>query len=415
MAQTVIEKILGQKTAQPTLSPDDRVWIDLDLVTMRDFGGPNAIIKYNQEFSAPVFDPEKIAITFDVQVPAKLEANARNQKICRDFAREQGISKLFDVNQGIGQHVLFEHGLIRPGLTVSGTDSHMNLLGAFGCYATGVGTTDVVGALRTGKIWIRIPQTNQILFHGQLTHPTTAKDVILSVIKEIGEAGGINHAFEFSGPYAQQCNVHEAITLSSMITEMSGHIGFFHNNRTIEQELSQRVGETISLISPDQDASYDQQMEFDLDSLTPQVACPHSPANVKPVEEVAGVPLDQVFIGSCTNGRFEDFEQAARILKGQQVDPNTRLIIVPATTEVTKKLVHAGLFEIFLDAGAVMCNAGCSLCTSGHCGVLSQNETSLSTGNRNFVGKIGKGASVYLSSPIIAAYSAITGVISGPP
>lgn len=413
MSQTIIEKILSAKSGQANLQYDDRVWIDLDLVTMRDFGGPNAVVKYQEEFSEPVFNPDKVAFTFDVQVPAKLEANARNQKICRDFAQTQGINKLFDINQGIGQHVLFEKGLIAPGNTVIGTDSHMNLLGAVGCFATGVGTTDIVGALRTGKIWIRVPHTAQITLKGRLASPLSAKDIVLALLKQIGEDGGINTAFEFSGSYAFKAHLHEALTITSMITEMGGVIGFFYNNPLIMEEITRRNGATQWVV-PDAEAEYTNSYNLDLDQLTPMIACPHSPANVKPVSEVEGIPLNQVFIGSCTNGRFEDLQIVAKILRGKKVHSSTRLIIVPASTEVAKQSVQAGLYQTFLDAGAVICNPGCSLCTTGHYGVLAPEESALSTGNRNFIGKVGKGSQVYLASPATAAVSAITGKITDP-
>jgi homoaconitase/3-isopropylmalate dehydratase large subunit len=318
MAQTIIEKILSMKSGGAKVLEDSRIWIDLDLVTMRDFGGPNAIVKYKQEFGGPVFDPSKIAITFDVQVPAKLEANARNQKMCRDFAREQSISNLFDVNQGIGQHVLFEKGLIAPGTSVIGTDSHMNLLGAVGCFATGVGTTDIATALRTGKIWIRVPQSFRVELNGSLEAPLSAKDIILTLVGIVGEAGGINTSFEFSGTYAHTAQLHEAFTITSMVTEMGGVIGFFYDNPTIMQQIISRTNESHSWVIPDDEADYTRIISLSLDKLTPMIACPHSPANVKPVSQVAGQPLDQVFIGSCTNGRFEDLQIAAKILKGQK-------------------------------------------------------------------------------------------------
>ena len=231
---------------------------------------------------------------------------------------------------------------------------------------------------------------------------------------QVGEEGGINSAFEFSGNYAHHAHLHEALTITSMITETGGVIGFFYDNPVIMNEITRRVGTPTTWVIPDTDADYKDKISLDLDTLSPMIACPHSPANVKPVSDVEGQLLDQVFIGSCTNGRFEDLQVAAKILRGKKIHSSTRLIIVPASTEVAKQSIDAGLYQIFLDAGAVVCNPGCSLCTTGHYGVLAPNETGLSTGNRNFVGKVGKGSQVFLASPATAAVSAIQGQITDP-
>ncbi|MHA1713125.1 MAG: aconitase family protein, partial [Candidatus Ranarchaeia archaeon] len=262
--------------------------------------------------------------------------------------------------------------------------------------------------------WFRVPSTIQISLEGSISPPLSAKDVVLSLLGEIGVEGARDCAIEFSGEYSHHAPLHEAITITSMVTEMGGIIGFFYKNQKIMDEIASRIRSPPKWISPDKHADYTAQLSYSLDTLHPMVACPHSPDNVKPVSDVAGVPLDQVFIGSCTNGRIEDLRTAAKILKGKKVHRRTRLIIVPASIEVAKKSVVERLHQIFLDAGAVVCNPGCSLCTIGHHGVLSNDENCLSTGNRNFVGKIGKGANVYLSSPATAATSAVYGQITEP-
>ncbi|MDD5529685.1 MAG: aconitase/3-isopropylmalate dehydratase large subunit family protein [bacterium] len=395
--KTVIEKILSKKLGKDT-HIGDRVWLPTDLVAMRDFGGPNVILEYKENFKdSPLFDKDKVAITFDLHIPPRDEKVANNHKICRDFVKKTGC-KLFDVNEGIGQHILFEHNLVHPGDVIIGTDSHMNLLGAFEALAMGVGTTDITGAMRYGKLWYRIPPTIRIEINGKIKKPVCAKDVILYVLKNLKTDGAINKSVEFTGNTVKSMNTAERITLTSMVTEMSGEIGF--------------VESKDSIFTADKDAIYESKYEFDVSKLEPQIACPHSPDLVKSVKEVAGTPIDQVFIGSCTNGKYEDLKAAADILKGKTA--KIKLIIVPATMNVAKEALKKGLYEIFLSAGAVVVNPGCALCTTGHPGILANGETMVSTSNRNFIGKLGKGGEVYLASPATAAATAVTGKIAVP-
>jgi len=396
------------------VEPGDYIWTNLSLVAMRDFGGPNVIQEYKKNFAEHhVFDKERIAITFDLHIPPRNEMVARNQKILREFAIQQGI-KLFDVNTGIGQHILFENGLVKPWDLIVGTDSHMNLLGALGAAGFGMGTTDIAGAMYKGKLWFRVPETIKIVISGQLGKSVSAKDVILYIIKNLTTSGALNRAIEFCGETVERMSLAERITLTSMVTEMSGDIGFIEPNEDVMTFIKSRTEETIKSIKADADATYAKIYEFSVDNLKPQIACPHSPENVKDVEEVSGVEVNQVFIGSCTNGRVEDLKIAAEILKGKKVKDGMRLIIVPATMEVAKKALELGLYEIFLESGAVVTNPGCALCTTGHPGILAQGEVMVSTSNRNFIGKLGKGAEVYLASPATAAATAITGVITDP-
>jgi homoaconitase/3-isopropylmalate dehydratase large subunit len=288
----------------------------------------------------------------------------------------------------------------------------MNLLGVFGSLATGVGTTDIVATLATGKLWFKVPHTHRYVVDGDIHPPVTAKDVILRILKEIGTDGARYRAVEFSGSSIEKMRLPARITLTSMITEMSGMIGFVEPDESILGFLRGRTDSGVDPISADPDAHYERTFHFDVSGLEPQVACPHSPDNVRAVADVAGTRIDQVFIGSCTNGRAEDLKLAAELLKGRRA--KTRLIVVPATLEVAKELVESGAHEFFLDAGAVVTNPSCALCTHGHPGILASGETMVSTSNRNFVGKLGSGAEVYLASPATAAASAITGVITDP-
>jgi len=410
---TIIEKIFGRHAGKQ-VEPGDYIWTDLNLVTMRDFGGPNVIMEYLENFGEhPVFDKNRVAITFDLHIPARTEQVAQNQKILREFALRQGL-RLFDVNTGVGQHIILENGLVKPWDIVVGTDSHMNLLGAVGAAGFGMGTTDIAGALYRGRLWFRVPQTIKVVINGALQRWVTAKDVILLVLKHLKTDGALNKAVEFAGTAMSTMTLAERITIASMVTEMSGDIGFIEPNLNVSQFIKSRVGQDVEAIAADPDAHYEKEYEFSIDGLTPQIACPHLPDKVKSVEDVAGKEVDQVFIGSCTNGRFDDLALAGQILRGKKIAPGMRLIIVPATTEVARQALKAGLYDIFLSSGAVITNPGCALCTTGHAGILAPREVMVSTSNRNFIGKLGKGAHVYLASPATAAATALTGKITDP-
>jgi 3-isopropylmalate/(R)-2-methylmalate dehydratase large subunit len=410
---TIIEKIFSRAAARD-VKPGDYLWARLNLVAMRDFGGPNVIQEYESCYGIhPVFDPARVAITFDLHIPARNEKVAENQKTLRDFARRQDV-RLFDVNTGIGQHILLENGLVKPWDIVVGTDSHMNLLGAVGAAGFGMGTTDIAGAMYKGKLWFQVPETIKIEVSGRFKDFVGAKDLILSIVKELTTSGALNKAIEFSGETVASMSLSERITVTSLVTEMSGDVGFIVPDEEVLEFIRGRTEEPLERISADPDSKYCKTYEFSVDDLAPQVACPHSPDNVRDVADVAGVKVDQVFIGSCTNGRHEDLQTAARILKGQRIREGLRLVVVPATMEVAKEAVRSGVHEIFLASGAVVTNPGCALCTTGHPGILAPDETMVSTSNRNFVGKLGKGANVYLASPATAAATALKGEIADP-
>jgi len=414
--KTIIEKILSEHSGEDSWA-GDRVWADLDLAVVRDFGGPNVVLEYEKQMGdKPVWDPEKIAMTFDYQSPAKVVQVANNQRICREFAAKHGISHVFDVNTGVGQHVLLEQGMILPGSVVIGTDSHMNLLGAAGCFASGVGTTDVAAGWATGRLWFRVPETIRILFKGSYDYPASAKDLTLFLLSKTDTSKTIYKALEFYGEPIDALSLAGRLTLASMVTEMEGKIGFIIPGEEILSWIAHRAGHKVEALTPDKDASYVAEWEFDVGGLEPLIACPDRPDNVKPVREVAGTRVDEVFVGSCTNGRFEDLRVAADVLKrmGGRVAPHVRMIVTPATTEVAVEAVEAGLYETFMRAGAMVTNQGCSLCTIGHHGVLAEGDVLVSTGNRNFRGKLGKGSACYLANPAVAAATAVKGEIALP-
>lgn len=413
--KTIIEKILTRASGTDVFA-NDRVWAEVDLTVIRDFGGPNAVLEFDKfTNNGKVKDPDKIAITFDYQAPAKDMKVAQNQVLCREFAKKQGIKNLYDVYWGIGQHVLLERGMIKPGSVIVGTDSHMNLLGAVGSFSSGVGNTDIVAAWYSGKSWFRVPETIKVVIKGKYKEPASAKDLTLKFIQEIGMDKANYKSLEFYGEPIDNLSLAGRLTLGSMMTEINAKIAFIQPNGEPLEFLRQRCKGEIEIVSSDKNAHYLEEMEIEVGNLIPQIACPHSPDNVKPVETVAGMPFNEGFIGSCTNGRLEDFNVAARILKkAGKIHPEVRLIITPATKEVAMEMLKAGLYEIFMSVGAMVTNPGCSLCTAGHHGVLGKGDVLLSTSNRNFLGKLGKGANVYLCSPATVAASAVEGKIVDP-
>jgi 3-isopropylmalate/(R)-2-methylmalate dehydratase large subunit len=412
--KTIIEKILT-RACKGEVKAGDRIWAEVDLAVVRDFGGPNVVLEF-EEFTkgGKVKDPDRIAMTFDYQAPAKDLKVAQNQALCREFARKQGIKNLFDVNTGIGQHVLLEKGMIKPGSVVVGTDSHMNLLGSVGSFASGAGTTDVVAAWYSGQLWFRVPETIKVTVKGRYKEPISAKDLTLYLLKEIGTDKLNYKSVEYYGETIDSLSLAGRLTLGSMLTEANGKILFVKPTGETLSFLEERCGE-ISIVEADKDATYEEKIEIDVKGLTPQIACPHTPDNVVPVEEVEGRLFNEGFIGSCTNGRFEDFKVAADIIKkAGKIHPDVRLIIVPATMEVGRQMLKEGLYEVFMEVGAMVANPGCSLCTAGHHGVLGKGDILLSTSNRNFLGKLGKGAEVYLTSPATVAASSVEGKITDP-
>ena len=420
MGKTMIQKII-QRASGKEAKVGDRVWCNIDLSTARDFGGPNCVLQFDEVTDkAKVWDPDKIAFTFDLQAPAHAEKVANNQKIIRDFAKRQGISKDFDVNWGIGQHVLLEHGLVKPGDVILGTDSHMNLLGGVGAFASGVGNTDIVASWINGTLWFRVPETMKITTTGSFKKGVCMRDYLTFLVGKLGADGMFFKAVEFYGETIEKSSLADRITLCSMVTEMSGKVGLIMPNGEVLDWLVQRAGkgvlDRVEAIKADADAVYSDDLHFDVTNLEPMASCPDAPDNVKTVREAAGAHIDQVHIGSCSNGRFEDIAAAFEILKlsGFKVSDSVRTIITPTTREVMKQCAEAGFIQKFLEAGVIFTNPTCSLCTAEHYGVLPSGDVGVSTTNRNFIGKVGKGSHTYLVSPMTAMASAVKGVLTDP-
>ncbi len=413
MGKTVIEKII-QSHAQEEAKPGKIVWMDLDIRSARDFGGPNVVKNYKREYGdEPVADPDKTFFTFDLCAPACSIKYADNQQICRIFARRQNI-RVFDVDRGIGSHVLMEEGLAESNSTVVGTDSHMNILGAAGCFGQGMGDVDISFAFKTGKTWFEIPETVRILLRGEYSWPSSAKDLALFLLKKLGTEKVALKSVEFYGQSAEHLSLSGRITLCSMVTEMAGIIGFVPEfKRSLVEEIERFSGSKFSPLKPDKDCVYRDEIEIDLDGLPPHVAAPFSPTNVFSVSELRGIKIDSGFIGSCTNGRTEDFEEAYRILKGRKVKEGIMLKIVPATKRVYTELLEKGIIEGLFRSGAIISSPGCGGCAEGMVGLTGEGEVQISTGNRNFAGKQGKGKT-YLASPAVVAASCAAGQIISP-
>ncbi len=429
MGKTIIEKII-QTHSDETVEAGNIVWMALDARTARDFGGANVVKNYRAHYGdAPVDDADKTFFTFDLVTPANNIPYAVNQQICRDWAGEQGL-RVFDVDMGIGSHVALEYGLTWPGSTFVGTDSHLNILGAIGAFGQGMGDQDIAFAFKAGKTWFEVPPTMKVVIQGELKPPCTAKDLTLACVRRLGASGALGQAVEFSGPAVEALDLAGRITLSSMMTEMGGIVGLIPPSEEVlafcreragnggpsedsGQALSLGSGQGFSTIEADPDAEYTQVVEIDVSGLEPLIACPPKPDNVKTVDEVAGTKVDSVFIGSCTNGRFEDFLAVAKVVKGKHIAPGMVASVVPATREVYEQMLRRGVLHTLFDAGFVISNPGCGGCASGHIGMTGEGQVQVSTSNRNFAGKQGPG-DTYLASPVVAAWAALAGEIAVP-
>jgi 3-isopropylmalate/(R)-2-methylmalate dehydratase large subunit len=413
--KTIIEKIFeAHSPGDVPVKPGNIIWLDLDVRTARDFAGANVVQNYRQHYAdAPVADRDRTFFTFDLVVPANNIPYANNQQICRMWAREQGI-KVYDVDAGIGSHVAIEQGLAYPGSTLVGTDSHLNILGAVGSFGQGMGDQDIAFTFKTGKSWFEVPPTMRVVTQGDLPTSCTARDLTLAVLGWLGSNGALGRAVEFYGPAIETLALPGRITLASQITEIGGIIGFIPPSEEVLTYMRERTANLdLEGVYADPDAAYVETVELEIGDLEPLIACPPSPANVLPVRQVAGRRIDSVFLGSCTNGRLEDFQAVAEVVRGKQVSPGVMASVVPATRQVYEQMLRSGLLATLFDAGFIISNPGCGGCASGHIGMTGKGQVQISTSNRNFPGKQGAG-DTYLASPVVAAWSALRGEISVP-
>ncbi|GAB4306433.1 MAG: homoaconitase large subunit [Methanobacteriaceae archaeon] len=410
----ITEKILARASQKSEVNPGELITVDVDLAMSHDGTSPPTIKTFNK-ISDTVWDNEKIVIVFDHNLPANNIGSAEFQKVTREFAKEQGIKNIYTHGEGICHQVLPEKGFVKPGDVIVGADSHTCTYGAFGAFATGVGSTDMAMIFATGQTWFMVPESYKIIINGDLEPYTTAKDVILHIIGKIGSYGATYKALEFHGQTIDSMDVSGRMTMCNMAVEMGAKNGIMEPNRLTINYLKKRIGDTFQIVKSDKDSQYEKELSFDVDDMQPQVACPHNVDNVKNISKVEGVQIDQAFIGSCTNGRLEDLRIAAQILNGRHVHPDIRLIVIPASAEIYAKALKEGIMDIFISAGAIVCNPGCGPCLGAHMGVIGSGETAIATTNRNFLGRMGDPDSdVYLANPAVVAASAVEGVIKNP-
>jgi len=407
----LIEKILAAHSSAKTVKPGQIIDVQIDARAARDFGGAN-VVKNLIENGLEPDDVSKTFFTFDCNPGGSDQKYAANQHFCRQYAREKGI-QVYDVNSGIGTHLAIDHGLILPGGTFVSTDSHANIMGAIGAFGQGMGDQDIAAVWAGGQSWFKVPESVKLTLTGRRPKNVSAKDIVLNLLERFGANSLLGVAVEMHGPAVDELTLDERITIASMGTEMGTISILFTPTPAVIVELEKRSGKRIPIISADADGVYKQEIEVDISNFKPMVAKPGHPHDDIDIQAVKKTKIDSAFIGSCTNGRMEDLRIAAGILKGKIVAPGVVLKIVPATDDVWKEALEEGLIKIFKDAGALVSNAGCAGCAAGQVGQNGPNEITLSTGNRNFAGKQGKG-SVYLASPAVAAASAVAGYITTP-
>ena len=419
MSQTISEKIFS-KASGKKVKAGDFVLANIDCAMTHDITGPLAVDGFREivkgKLGKKVWDPKKIVILFDHQVPADSLAAAANHIMLRGFAEEQGILN-YDVFEGVCHQVMPEKGHVRPGDLIVGSDSHTCAYGALGAFSTGIGSTDMAFVFATGKLWFRVPETMRFEVNGKLPRRVHSKDVILHLIGDVGVEGARYKTAEFWGTTVRDMDIPSRMTMSNMAIEMGGKAGIVEADRVTEKYLRERIPDLKfdTEWNSDNDAVFSETKEYDVSDLSPQVACPHNVDNVKSVEEVEGTKIDQVFVGSCTNGRFEDIEIVAKIMNGEKVAKGVRLLIIPASHTEYMKTLRAGYVEQFMEAGAIVESPCCGPCMGGSFGLLGKGEVGLSTSNRNFKGRQGSpDAFVYLSSPATAAASALYGEIKDP-
>ena len=415
MAMTMAEKILAKASGNKESEAGEIIMANIDVAMTHDLTGPLSVESFEKIGVEKVWDPEKIVIVFDHQVPADSLDAANNHMIMRKFVKEQGIQNFYDVREGVCHQVLPEKGHVVPGEVVVGTDSHTCTHGALGSFATGIGSTDMAMVFATGKLWFKVPETIKFDITGKLQDNVFAKDVVLDIIGKMGADGATYKACEFGGETTKEMSISDRMVLCNMAIEMGGKTGLVEPDKKTLKYIEGRTSKSYEIMKTDKNAASLETIPINVNELEPQIACPHNVDNVKPVSEVEGTHIDQIFLGSCTNGRLSDLRTAARIMKGKDVSKNVRMLVIPASREVYTKAMDEGLLRTFVDSGALVCNPCCGPCLGGHIGLVGPGEVSLSTSNRNFKGRQGSpDAEVYLSSAAVAAASAITGKITDP-
>ncbi|GJQ50543.1 3-isopropylmalate dehydratase large subunit [Candidatus Kuenenia stuttgartiensis] len=416
MGMTITEKIIAAHCGEREVRPGQFVYANVDVCLGNDITAPIAIEEFEKAGIKKVFDPEKIVLVPDHFTPNKDIQSAQQSKSLRVFAEKHHLKHYFEIGRmGIEHALLPEQGIVAPGELVIGADSHTCTYGALGAFSTGIGSTDLAACFATGKVWLKVPESIKFVFHGKARNWTSGKDFILYTIGKIGVDGALYKAMEFTGTAISDLPMDDRFTICNMAIEAGAKSGIIAPDKITENYVAGRVKREYVAYHSDPDSHYSKVYEFNAEEIVPQVALPSLPENTKSVYDVCGIKIDQVVIGSCTNGRISDLRIAAKILKGKKAHPSLRLIIIPATQEIYKQALKEGLIEIFIDAEAVVSTPTCGPCLGGHMGILAEGERALTTTNRNFVGRMGHPKSeIYLCSPAVAAASAITGKITPP-
>ncbi len=416
MAMTMTQKILSARAGLEKVEAGQLILVNLDRVLGNDITSPVAIREFENIGGAKVYDKDKVTMVMDHFAPNKDIKAAAQCKMCRDFCDEHEVTHFYDVGQmGIEHALLPEKGLVVPGDVVIGADSHTCTYGALGAFSTGVGSTDMACGMATGKAWFKVPSAIKFVLKGKLNPYVSGKDVILHIIGKIGVDGALYKSMEFVGEGVKSLTVYDRLTISNMAIEAGAKNGIFEVDEQTEAYVKERSTREFVAYKADEDAVYDATYEIDLSTITSTVAFPHLPENTKTFDEIGEIKIDQVVIGSCTNGHYKDLAEAAEILKGKKVAKRVRAIVIPATQDIYMKAVENGLVKIFIEAGCIVSTPTCGPCLGGYMGILTAGERAVATTNRNFVGRMGHvDSEVYLASPAVAAASAITGKISQP-
>ncbi|MDR2821165.1 MAG: 3-isopropylmalate dehydratase large subunit [Desulfovibrio sp.] len=416
MPQTLAQKILQSHSDDAITADGQIIRCRVSLVLANDITAPLSIQSFNEMGATRVFDNNKIALLMDHFTPQKDIASANQVLISRKFAKEQNITHYYEGgNCGVEHAFLPEQGLVGPGDLVVGADSHTCTYGGIGAFATGMGSTDIAGAMALGETWLKVPPTIRVNITGVMPKWLRGKDLMLLLIGKIGVDGGLYRALEFGGPVIDALPVEGRLTMANMAIEAGAKVGLFAVDALTRDYCAEHGRPGARALAADPGAPYEQAVNLDITDQEPVVACPHIPSNVKPVSEVKNAAIQQVIIGSCTNGRFSDMRDAAEVLRGRKVDKNVRCIVLPATPAVWKQCLREGLMDVFMDAGCIVGPATCGPCLGGHMGILGDGERAVATTNRNFKGRMGSlDSEVYLASPVVAAASAIAGHVAGP-
>lgn len=416
MAMTMTQKILAAHAGLPQVTPGQLIQADLNIVLGNDITTPVAVNEFQKAGFEGVYDPDKVVIVLDHFVPNKDIKAAQQSKTCREFACTHCVSHFYDVGKmGIEHALLPEQGVVTAGDCIIGADSHTCTYGALGAFSTGVGSTDMAAGMATGKAWFKVPSAIRFHLTGSLRPNVSGKDVLLTIIGRIGVDGALYKSMEFTGPGVASLSMDDRLCICNMAIEAGAKNGIFPVDQVTLAYLKGRSEREPVIYSADEDAVYEKTIEIDLSSIVPTVACPHLPENTHPAAELGSIKIDQVVIGSCTNGRMEDMETAYRILKDHTVAPGVRCIIIPATMAIYRECIVRGYTTAFVDAGAVVSTPTCGPCLGGYMGILAEGERCVATTNRNFVGRMGHVKSeIYLASPATAAASALTGYITAP-